>query len=172
MKGRAREGGRLGHFASTSRMLSPSEGVSQPGGAGRCHQLKDRGRSGMGSGAATRAEITLRMPPGKGVPQQASFPPRERQILTVDVLDEAGGAGHIIHFELSQGCTGRPRGRPVARRRDADGNPPLTCTSNTASRRKRFRLPRPLPVSPVHPPKEACWACGRRQRFLPLSSVK
>lgn len=61
----------------------------------------------------------------KGCPlekgSQTRLPPRKKQVLTVDVLDEAGGAGHIVHFELSQGCTGRPRGRPVARRRDADG---------------------------------------------------
>lgn len=65
------------------------------------------------------------------------------EVLTVDVLDEACGAGHIVHFDLSQGCTGQPRGRPVARRRDPDRNPRLTCTSIAATRRKSFRVTPP-----------------------------
>lgn len=88
------------------------------------------------------------------------------ELLTVDVLDEAGGPGHIVHFELRQSCTGG-RGRPVARRRAADGNPPLTNNSIAASRRKRFQVT--PPTSGIACPSTERGVPGVRSRaaFLP-----
>lgn len=78
------------------------------------------------------------------------------ELLTVDVLDEAGGPGHIVHFELRQSCSAG-RGRPVARRRDEDWNPPLTYNSIAASRRKRLQ---------VTPPTSGI-ACPSTERGVP-----
>lgn len=50
-----------------------------------------------------RPRLILRAPPEEvPAPEEGSHPRLhpEEMILTVDVLYEAGGAGHIVHFEL------------------------------------------------------------------------
>lgn len=70
-------------------MGSEAVKADQPAGA-RAHS-----RSSVSRGALSRKGPTPGFPRG--------------EVLTVDVLDEAGGAGHIVHFELRQGCPGQPR---------------------------------------------------------------
>lgn len=69
-------------------LLSPSTGVDGEGRRPSKRTLRFERRARRQPGVLSTSSLRRGARPGGG------------ELLTVDVLDEAGGAGHIVHFEL------------------------------------------------------------------------
>lgn len=112
--GRATSGSGTQEPRSSHAEVSLQLEAHQPPAGGGCDGREQTGRPGLlrlaedvtanaqkCAGNTPPLPSVSRAPAGEALAQQQGAHPhftRRRRLLTVDVLDEAGGAGHIVHF--------------------------------------------------------------------------